>query len=379
MATTMYKPVEALPTLKDILKLSAPKVYKGHEKSLLIGEATQLVGVEIEVENIERSSDWYVGVLPAWNVTTDNSLRGSSLEFVSRPMPLAAMLYEIQYFYARTGFTDNNFSDRCSIHVHANVQDMTIEQVSALFLLYQTVEDVIFSFIGHDRDTNLYCIPWSQCLIGRSLIENMLYSPSSATRNWQKYTALNLLPIHSYGTVEFRHMHGTPDVNKVTNWLNIINRMMCIAKETPIKELLDTILSLNTSSQYEQFFHKVFGTFLEYTPAYRETLSLGVINSKYALGNAKFGEPTKAAEKKKAINKVLDGLAVRNQEHPTWEEPHPAAILRMRPVEEIDRLIRGFHEGFQEGGHRVPQDTPQPQEAPLESVPTPVLARGLDF
>lgn len=258
-----------------------------HSAAIEFGPASnQILGVEVETERLQRSHGWYSERLfPNWTVTQDNSLRGASGEFVTIPMKASNLLPALQNFYSITGFTEENFTDRCSIHVHANVQDFTVDQLVSLTLMYQTVEDIFFEFVGHWRDTNLYCIPWSQCRMSYKMIPSMLRSDGAfieSMRGWQKYTALNLLPILNQGTVEFRHMHGTADMDKISTWVKMISHLMYAAKSSTFEEVLNTVKDLNTSSQYQRWFERILGGVLPYDDRYRAPLFQGIVNAKYS-------------------------------------------------------------------------------------------------
>lgn len=256
-----------------------------------------VVGMELEIEQCNRiGREVSVGSIEklGYQVTTDGSLRGTAYEFISRPMLTKHMLASLEEFFKITKFTEVNYSDRCSVHVHVNCTDMSLEQVSSLALLYQLLEEVLFEFVGQNRDSNIYCIPWNQCRNHHKLVDNFLKSPTELLRGWNKYTALNLIPLSTLGTVEFRQMHGTADMKKLTTWLNIIGGMFKYVKTVELKDLIGTIKELNTSSHYEHFFNQVLCGSLEYNPLYRSKLSEGVILAKFGLVSNKGGKVTSA-------------------------------------------------------------------------------------
>lgn len=256
-----------------------------------------LCGVELEIESTGNSAGYYHDhVTEFWNVTEDGSLRprGESWEFVSRPATIGVALTEMEYFFQKFKFTDErNYSDRTSVHVHTNVQDWTYEQLAGLSLIYPVFESVLFQYVNHYkkreeqgycRDTNLYCIPWSDCRHNRNFVQKFL-NQASIIRNWQKYTALNFLPIQDKGTVEWRHMHGTADMEKLTTWFNIIGAIMQYCKNTSFDEVVKTIKVLNDVSTYQQFFSAVLLDTLPYDETYRRLMAEGVVNAKYSLIN----------------------------------------------------------------------------------------------
>jgi hypothetical protein len=256
-----------------------------------------LCGVELEIENLHDGHGWYserVGEF--WMVEEDGSLRprGASWEFISRPSKLGQALAETGHLFNVLGVTEGrNYSDRCSVHIHCNVIDWTQAQIAGLAVIYPVFEEVLFKYINHHkkkeeqgycRDTNLYCIPWSACRHNRNFVENLFTNPANM-KNWQKYTALNLLPIIDKGTVEWRHMHGTCDMEKLTTWFNIIGAIMKYCRVTPFQQIVDILQKMNDVSAYQQWFEEVLQGQLPYDEEYRRLMAEGVLNAKYSIIN----------------------------------------------------------------------------------------------
>ena len=175
-----------------------------------------VIGLELETENCGAlSASTYSKICGKTNfrMETDGSLRGVAYEFISQPMFSTNALAALDDFFGATKFTDDNYTDRYSVHVHLNCTDLTTQQVSSVALLYTIMEEILFEFVGGDRDTNIYCIPWNQCRQHLDLVNKFLRDSDYILRGWNKYTALNLLPLRSQGTVEFRQMHGTAAVS----------------------------------------------------------------------------------------------------------------------------------------------------------------------
>lgn len=317
---------EVTKTLAQIWGLGAPAVMATSPNKLTPVKNTTndelLVGVELEIENLGHGFGWYQERTgPFWTVVEDGSLRprGQAWEFVSRPAPLGLALAEIDHLFKHLKITRKNYTDRCSVHVHTNVQDFTQEQLSSLMLVYPVFEEVMFEFINHFkkeeeqgycRDSNLYCIPWSACRMNKAMVEKIVSAPD-AIRYWQKYTALNLLPIRHQGTVEWRHLHGTCDMEKITIWMNVIGAIMRYCKAQQFKDIVKSIKELNDVSHYQQFFRDVLRDSLPYNEAYRRLMAEGVVNAKYSLMDF---ELPKESKKKKSILDMAFERAVRNED-----------------------------------------------------------------
>jgi hypothetical protein len=286
-----------MDTVSKIFKIKAPVQFKSACKAVDCSNKELVMGVELEVEKTRELDYYTAGYLSGlWMFERDGSLRvghgGEAYEFISKPVQMQFLLPELQKFFEYTKFDESNYSDRCSVHVHTNVTDFTQDMLASLSMVYTVVEDVLFQYANHykaptmdgyNRDTNLYCIPWNQCRMNHRLVEKLFGNSHAHLARWQKYTALNLLPITTQGTVEWRHMHGTADMEKLTTWLNLIGSIMWYARRTQLDDVIKTILTLNDTSAYRQFFLDVTKGYLEYKEEYQVPLAEGVINAKYGL------------------------------------------------------------------------------------------------
>lgn len=245
--------------------------------------ASLLYGVELEIEN--ANSAWRHGGI---TVTTDNSLRNDGYEYVTQPCTISVLNHVLRGFFERYPCdTATSYSDRTSVHVHANCQDLTLEQLSTVLLLYQVFEDLLFEFAGGGRDKNIYCVPWSQTSLSYNFV-NRVMKGVTTVRNWQKYTALNVLPIWSQGTVEFRHMGGTNDVNKIINWCQLIGCLFEYAKKISLADTKRMFLELNTNSAYSNAIDTVFRQWAQLLKCsnYEILMETGVVNMKYMLAES---------------------------------------------------------------------------------------------
>lgn len=214
----------------------------------------ELIGIEVEVENYAPK----LGELNrAWNVTTDGSLRNNGAELVSKPFMAAHAPAMLNYLF--NGYLSDQcfFGPRTSVHVHLNVQDLTKEQVFNIIMLYAVYERLLYKFAGRGRQKNVYCVPLFDC----DLLVYMLELDDARVRSWSKYTGLNILPMMEYGTIEFRHMHGTTDVKKLCTWINLITRLKEFVKVTPTKRIREVIAQMNDTFDFGGFMHEVFGDY----------------------------------------------------------------------------------------------------------------------
>ena len=250
-----------------------------------------LMGLELEIEGIAADpSEFYV---PGMGGVADNSLRdneyGRGWEFITRPATFSVAAHTLSQFFAKAKLSqERNYSERCSIHVHANVQDLTPEQLKSVCLLYQVFERLFYSYAGEDRDKNIFCVPWSETTLTHTLIDTLLDANLKGFRNWQKYTGLNLIPVQTQGTIEFRHLPGTCDLSRIFDWMNLIGSLFATARNTPFEEIKSFIVNVNTTSEYKHLVHRVFGEWARVLDMpYMDTqLEEGVLDVKYMLLSA---------------------------------------------------------------------------------------------
>jgi hypothetical protein len=227
------------------------------------------VGIEVEIENVryEFSSDgpmspnnsYFIGCdnngsLPYlhehWYIVRDNSLR-NGVEFIfngpKKGPAIIKSLSDLKKFFRvfRREGRPVRASDRCSIHVHLDVRDLDEIELNRLIMIYVLVERLLFAYVSPSRLKNNYCRPVTDSSFKHILNSiNTKANPSefndaiSVIRsNCDKYSALNLLPIQSYGTVEFRHHQGTDDMDEVLDWVNILLCIKLAAAYSPTEIL----------------------------------------------------------------------------------------------------------------------------------------------
>lgn len=243
-------------------------------------DAKLLFGVELEIENT-RQNEWkyqnFIG-------KEDGSLRNNGFEYVTSPMTYNNTVYGLQGFFTKYKITSSNYSERCSVHVHTNCLDLTWNQLSTILLLYQVYERVLYRFIGHERDNNIFSVPWHQTVLTYQLAAKLKKTPTTIAGEWQKYTGLNLLRLQDLGTLEWRHMQGNCDVDYIATWLRIISRMFVWARTHTLEETEKMLTELNTTSAYADSLYAVFQDETEHliTGDYKDDLERGVLALKFS-------------------------------------------------------------------------------------------------
>ena len=227
------------------------------------------IGVEVEVENVHS---WLQNLSPYWAMIEDGSLRNEGREFITLPIRAWRIEHALEKLFQALN-KDIDFSERTSIHVHMNIRTLTVEQLEALIVTYMVFEKVLFTYIGNNRYNNIFCVPLCETDMGASLTQ--LITNGSPYLDWEKYTALNLSPISSKGTIEFRHHYGTKDIEDLITWINLILSLKTFALRNDVEYIWHRINSLNTTSEYRMFGEEVFGSLINtiFSPTYNEEVA----------------------------------------------------------------------------------------------------------
>ncbi len=245
-------------------------------------DTKSLIGIEVEVENILRI-DPNIS-LCFWGIKEDGSLRNNGREFVSYPIPIRYAEYALTQL-DRGLNPDRDFSVRTSIHIHQDVRGFSLNNFVSLMFLYLASENLLFKFAGNNRRNSIYCVPISetQFLATISDLNELKSSILNGRHWWHKYSAFNILPSSSLGTIEYRHMPGTLDVRRLLIWIDLLSRLRIAAYRTDYMQIVDTISRLNTNSEYRIFLESVFGDLIHYLDL--STLQADMEKNVYMLKN----------------------------------------------------------------------------------------------
>ena len=286
--------IHAFPKLDTINHWKSWKETNAHKYPTieplleLIQDKTTHVGIEVEVENMQRGvriDDVF------WSIKEDNSLRNNGLEFVSWVLVGNQIPYAVLNLMQALP-NEASFSQRTSVHIHVNVRDLTPDDLAKLLLVYLTIERLLYRFVGANRDKNIFCVPLHELGMPEKLFTSLKQigrEPLYQTEN-TRYSGLNFDPCLKFGSVEFRQLHGTRDPVRLLTWINLLLCIRKFAIATEMTALIAEILALNTTSAYKHYAQKIFGDLLMLFPA--ETLNtdmeLGVVSVKRSMFSNKF-------------------------------------------------------------------------------------------
>lgn len=217
-------------------------------------DSKQLIGIEVELEKYSDrvSSHLNSGV---WNLHNDGSLRNNGVEFITSPMEARYAPRALNDLF-EAGAKTCCFTPRTSVHVHFNCQELTDQQVLDVILLYMHFETRLYNFVGKNRIKNIYCVPINSTLLIARMINERF---DKLVTKWKKYTGLNLLPLASKGTLEFRQMHGTTDVKKLCIWIRMLAKIFQYAEKAGTAQIRRDLLASLSDDDVIVLGKQVFG------------------------------------------------------------------------------------------------------------------------
>lgn len=314
--------------MKKLYELFALKACKGD------------VGVEIECEgrNLTPIMD------ATWTTEADNSLRGGfpheACEWVfSKPVPIRDVLPALQQLedVQKKSKAVFDFSFRTSVHVHVNVQQLSVDQISNLIYTYFLCETVMMNHVNQSRRGNRFCLRMEDAEGMVDYITKMIRAPEG---DWKmlnphdaiRYSAMNIEALWKYGSIEFRGMEGNMDVNRIYNWCKAFVNMREFAKQFPNVQFIHDFFVKNSP---ERFFKAALGdvaeiyTYEGYVHDLRKGFSLAIdIPYSYRKREQQEGKKLVTTRVEGIINVIQGEVAV------DWEE-HRARIInapRARPA-----------------------------------------------
>lgn len=193
-------------------------------------------GIEIECEGEQMRAIKN----KIWKSEPDGSLRGeypeSACEYVlSKPIRFEDVEPALDHLIHHNKDAEFKLSFRTSVHVHVNVQLMTIDQLLNLVYTYLLLEQPLVNYCGDNRKANRFCLRLRDA---EGLLDsvNMLFSTGydgfQYLRNDRnRYASINLEAFNKYGSIEFRAMRGTMDKAIIMPWVSMLNNIKKFAME----------------------------------------------------------------------------------------------------------------------------------------------------
>jgi len=244
--------------LNKVLKEKPEKMDKRTVGGYLGVNTKGTFGIEIEVEGVNLLK----AIAGKWTDKADGSLRGESREYILRkPLNLDAAKVALQDLSKALAAHQSilQFSFRTSVHVHVNVLDMDKVQLHTFLYLAHLFENALVEYSGTERTGNRFCL---RCTDAEYKIAAMCDFLSGGRfiglkEDALKYSAINLCPIMTQGSVEFRSMRGTLDPVILFPWLDVLQNIRDLSQGSSVKELANRAVS-----NPKQLIKDVFGKHL---------------------------------------------------------------------------------------------------------------------
>ena len=185
------------------------------------------IGIEIEMEGNKPFPQDGLG---KWFTTEDGSLRGFSMEYVTNgPISyeeVGSYIDHLKNILAESGVKIEQ-SFRAGVHVHINCLNLTVPQITTFATVYYCMETALTRFCGERREGNFFCLRLQDAEYSLAVLCKTLKSKDLTWLNTDdlRYAALNLRSLWRHGTLEFRAMETTPDLEKIQVWAEMLYRL----------------------------------------------------------------------------------------------------------------------------------------------------------
>lgn len=248
-----------MPTVAEVYGMHGPNIQPlpakltGQIPAEWANNFEDAVGIEVEVENAQLKEQPYA----IWRAERDGSLRNSGMEFISSPIHAKDAPHALTNLLEKALSGDCCFSPRTSVHVHFDCTGLDSGKVLDIAVMYCAFEQLFYRFVGRGRAKNIYCVPITESGL---IVGAFRDTAKSVIHSWSKYTGMNLLPIESIGTMEFRHMHGTFDIRKLCIWIRLLCKLRAWTVSVPTKKLRSMVNDFSPDTDYDTLLREIFGT-----------------------------------------------------------------------------------------------------------------------
>lgn len=200
--------------------------------------------LELEGENIKSQKS---SIHTFWGVHEDHSLRpnikgrgtpdmGQAIEYVSRaPFDRKTSIESLTnlFTFLNTKPAIVFPSYRTSLHVHVNCAMETWRTVYNYIALSIIFDELFTSLNGDHRIGNNFCLRYMDA---EASISSMVEAIDSFGNLYEfphnfRYNSVNVASLKKFGTLEFRSMECTTDLERVVHWMDTLQRMKESARE----------------------------------------------------------------------------------------------------------------------------------------------------
>lgn len=183
--------------------------------------------------------------VPHWTIGSDDSIQGEdAIELRSPVLTGIEGLSQVKRVLTLLDYVEAKVNDTCGVHAHLFIEDFTGANTLALLRLYAKFESVIDGLVDVSRrgDNNIHCrslmrddnLAWISSLdkSGNARAVEVVMNYNNLFRS--RKDKVSLCSYLKYGTVEFRHLGATLDINDIQNWLIFTNLLVGRVKQASI-------------------------------------------------------------------------------------------------------------------------------------------------
>lgn len=207
---------------------------------------TKRFGIEVEVEGHRLPVGF--GEESVWRPVGDGSLRDGIEYLFKSPLDYddsVSALIELKDVLSEDKRVVE-FSFRTSIHVHMNCLHLTHNQISNLIYSLVLLEPVLINLSGEGRSHNRFCLTTCDAESQVSFLSKFINGIKQGeefprmifdlNEDMNKYSAVNIVPLRSKGTVEVRTMRGNINITLLTYYLTLLNKTYdwAVKQESPL-------------------------------------------------------------------------------------------------------------------------------------------------
>lgn len=232
-------------------------------------EEKDCFGVEIELEGLHILTE-AMSIRKFWGMHNDGSLRanitgraggaGQALEYVSS-QPLnrkqTSESLKVLFDFLNKPPVKVFPSYRTSVHVHVNCGREKWRTVYNYITLSIIFDELFSSINGEHRIGNNFCLRFIDAEAPiREMTECMEHSGYISVPDMMRYSSINFASLKKFGTIEFRSMECTTDLERVEAWISTLQRLKEAARD--FQNPVDIIGMFSRYTEHE-FASKVLG------------------------------------------------------------------------------------------------------------------------
>lgn len=235
----------------------------------------QLMGIEIEVENIPGTKFPELSGDPSWSSKRDGSLRGGNEYVLSQPLSGDLLSKAINSFFSAEHKLHRSATGSTHIHVDMLEENTPVTAIQLMALLFFMLEPAIFGMYAPEREWCGFTNKLSSAperLLGSILNVNLENGLPSVLDDGSvgRYYGLNMQALFKFGSVELRYFPTATTKDELIEWLMLAQQFKKAAVNLGATESLRNIM--DDERTYKQFINEYFGQWeqqiLEHVPYY---------------------------------------------------------------------------------------------------------------